>query len=299
MKTNPSSKPRISLLVTDLDNTVWDWVEIWYQSFSALLSEIVSISGIPQEKLEPEIRRVHRLRGTSEYSYLIGELPCLQKKHGAGADLQTIYKDAINAAREARNRALRLYPNVRETLTKIRDHGTMIAAYTESGAFYTSARIKKLGLDGLLDYLYSPPDHDFPEGVSADELRKLKPSAYELKSTICRETPKGHLKPDPEVLKSMMKDLANGSGVAYVGDSLMKDIAMAQSVGAIDVWAKYGLAQDRPEYALLRRVSHWSDADVEREKAIAKRPNVSPTCVLGESFDEILEHFEFVSNARR
>src|SRR5438876_11276907 len=87
---------RVSLLVTDLDNTLWDWFEIWYRSFSALLDGIVSISGIPQEELEPEIRKIHQRRGTSEYSYLIGELPPLRELHGEDANLQELYADAIN-----------------------------------------------------------------------------------------------------------------------------------------------------------------------------------------------------------
>src|SRR5262245_27067375 len=29
----PLARPAVSLLVSDLDNTLWDWVEIWYRSF--------------------------------------------------------------------------------------------------------------------------------------------------------------------------------------------------------------------------------------------------------------------------
>src|SRR5690349_5217643 len=58
-----ATNPPISLLVTDLDNTLWDWFAIWYASFSALLEGIVRISGISQEELEPEIRKVHQRRG--------------------------------------------------------------------------------------------------------------------------------------------------------------------------------------------------------------------------------------------
>ena len=291
-----SSKPRISLLVTDLDNTLWDWFEIWHASFSALLDGIVRISGIPQEELEPQIREIHKRRGTSEYSYLIGELPLLNEKHGPDANLQEIYKEAIEASQEARRQVRRLYPGVLDTLQEIRARGTTIAAYTESQAFVTSARVKKLGLDGILDYLYSPQDHDFPEGVSKEDLRKLDAEAYDLVHTKHRHTPDGHLKPDPEVLRKMMSELEGPADTAYVGDSEMKDIAMAQSVGAVDVFAKYGVAHGRPGYDLLQRVSHWTDADVEREKELAKRPEVTSTIVLEQSFSEILNHLEFVSH---
>ena len=293
-----TSRIRVSLLVTDLDNTLWDWVEIWYRSFSALLDGIVRISGIPQDKLEPEIRRIHQRRGTAEYSYLIGELPSLRKLHGPDADLQAIYRQAIEASRQARRDALRLYPSVYETLTSIHAAGTTIAAYTESLAFHTAARVKRLNLDGVLDFLYSPPDHDFPEGVSAQDLRAMPSEAYELQHTSHRHTPKGLLKPSPNVLKQIIEERRDANQIVYVGDSLMKDVAMAQSAGAIDVWVEYGVAQNRKEYSLLRRVTHWTDADVEREREIAKRPNVSPTVTLRHSFSELLDHFEFVKNER-
>jgi hypothetical protein len=51
-----------------------------------------------------------------------------------------------------------------------------------------------------------------------------------------------------------------------VGDSPTKDVAMAQDVGISDVYARYGRAQHTEAYDLLREVTHWSDADVEREK---------------------------------
>ena len=79
---------------------------------------------------------------------------------------------------------------------------------------------------------------------------------------------------------------------AYVGDSLMKDVAMAQSVGIKDVWAKYGSSHQKAEYELLRRVTHWTQEAVEKEKAISAR-EVAPTYVLEHSFAELLGLFEF------
>jgi FMN phosphatase YigB (HAD superfamily) len=69
---------------------------------------------------------------------------------------------AIDAFREARRNTLRLYPGVKSTLSTLRARGVLIAAFTESKAFYTSYRFRKLGLDGLVDYLYSPEDHLMP-----------------------------------------------------------------------------------------------------------------------------------------
>lgn len=290
--------PQVSLLVTDLDNTLWDWVQMWHRSFSALLSGIERISQIPPDQLLPEIRQVHQRRRTAEYSYLIGELESLKKLHG-DADLQEVYHEAIEAARDARVNGLRLFPGVLETLAQIKEQGTTIAAYTESLAFWTSYRIKKLHLDGVLDYVYSPPDHDFPAGMSADELRTGDAERYRLEVTVHRPTPLGVTKPSPEILTKIISEIGNSSGVVYVGDNRMKDIAMAQTVGVYDVWAKYGEAQYLEEYELLKKVTHWTDEDVEREKRIAEHGEVTPTITLDRSFAQLLDHFDFVTNERR
>jgi FMN phosphatase YigB (HAD superfamily) len=77
----------------------------------------------------------------------------------------------------------------------------------------------------------------------------------------------------------------------YVGDSLMKDIAMAQDANITDAFAAYGAAQHREQYELLKKVTHWTEADVKREKDIISRKEVVPSIVLKESLAEILPYF--------
>ncbi len=287
------ARPAASLLVTDLDNTLYDWFGIWHGSFEPMLREIVRISGVPRKQLESEIRVVHQRRGTSEYSALLQELPSLLDRHPA-EELPKVYASAIEAFRRGRKRTMRLYPGVRDTLTAVRAAGVRVVAYTESLAFYTSLRLRWFELDGVVDILFSPADHDFPAGVSVQDIRKLPNEQYVLKLTEHRHTPPGLLKPEPAVLATIVEEMSSDkSGVVYVGDSLMKDVAMAQAVGVMDVWAQYGVAQSREGYDLLRRVSHWPQEDVEQERTIADQPHVAPTFTLTSGFGQLLELFHF------
>jgi hypothetical protein len=59
-----------------------------------------------------------------------------------------------------------------------------------------------------------------------------------------------------------------------------------------DMRSKYGAAQNRPEYELLREVTHWRVQDVERERQV-RMIDVTPSYVLEHSFSELLDHFEF------
>jgi phosphoglycolate phosphatase len=290
-------KSPIATVITDLDNTLYDWVAMWGAAFTAMLRVLVEQSGIDQGIIEAEARDVHRKYGTSEYSFLIQSLPSLQRKHPRRSPTE-VYADAIRAYREARENSLRLFPSVLETLTTLKAKGCIIVGYTDSRAFHSAYRIRKLGLDGVLDFLFSPPDHNFP--AMLEEIRSRPPEAYEFKRTVHRKTPEGEMKPNPQVLSDIMREVgAEQDRTVYVGDSLMKDVLMAQEAGVPDVFARYGLAQHREEYELLRRVSHWTDADIERERKLKAEHNVHPSYTLAERFAELLDLFEFEPFAAR
>lgn len=283
MKVTPKS-----LLVTDVDNTLFDWVDIWYRSFSAMLNEVVRITGLSAESLYPSISQVHQKHGTSEYAFLLQELPELLQLYGDR--VEDHLASAIEAFRKARSAALTLYPSVLPALRQLSSAGVTIVAYTESMSFYTNYRFRKLGLDEVVDYLYSPPDHDLPDAPEA--IRKYPPKHYDLRKTVHRHTPEGELKPNPHLLSTIIAEVgADAEAAVYVGDSLMKDVAMAQAAGVFDVHAAYGAAQHREEYALLRRVTHWRPEDVEREKTVIASKDIVPSMVLNANFAPIVKLF--------
>jgi len=285
-----------SVLITDLDNTLFDWVDLWFNCFSPMLDSIVSISGVSKAKLIPEISAVHQKHGTSEYSFLIEEVPSLKRFLKKRSAIE-VFKPAIQKYQDQRRKHLHLYPTVAETLLRIKGKGAIVVGYTESMAFYSNYRIRRLGLDGVLDYVFCPEDHVMPAGVEPEDFRKYPATHYELKYTRQHFTPRGSKKPDKVVLAAIIDDLGlNKADCIYVGDNLMKDIAMAVDCAVDDVWAKYGEARNRPEYKLLREVTHWTPEEVEREKRIKERSDVTPTHTLEKSFSEILALFEFTDN---
>ena len=278
---------RPKTLITDFDNTLYDWFHVWYQSFSAMIAEVVRISGISEDVLFPEIREIHQKYRTSEYAFLLEEIPALRERYPA-EDITHIFDDAIHAYRSARKHSLALYPGVEETLIRLRQCGVQIVLYTESLAYYTNFRVKRLGLDPLIDYVYSPPDHELPDFFLPKASLNAGNGDAVLAFAEHRNLPPGVVKPDPEVLLDIVKDVGREpTECIYLGDSLMKDIAMAQAALVTDVFAAYGGVQHKEEYELLRKVSHWTDDDVEREKQVS-RMAVSPNRSI-ECFAEIAE----------
>lgn len=256
----------ITVVITDLDDTLWDWVDIWYRSFKAMLEQLVKDSGIPEETLINDFKEVFTRHNTTEYAFAIEELRSLKSKH-PNENLTDIYSGAIDAYRKARKAALKTYPGVLGTLITLKKKGVLLVGYTESMSFYTCYRLRKLELDHLFDYLYSPRDHELPENIDVTKIRYYSPEHYKLHDVVHRFTPAGKLKPSPDVLKEILKDIGvESKNAVYIGDKLNKDISMAQSAGVIDVWAKYGEAKDRKEYELLRKVTHWTQEEVKKEK---------------------------------
>jgi FMN phosphatase YigB (HAD superfamily) len=293
-----TSKQTVSLVIFDLDNTLWDWVGIWYASFSTLLENVAAISDLEPELLKREFKAIHQKYGTAEYSYAIEELPCLRAKHGDDANLRALYNAAIERMREVRRPLLKPYPDVVETLETLKDRGCLLVGYTESLAYYSAFRLRQTGLDRVLDFLYSPADHVLPTNLTVEQKERHFQN-YELRRTVHRHTPKGELKPNPKVLLDIIREVGGTPEQSiYIGDSEFKDIATAKAANVTDVWAKYGVAaRNGGAYALLKEVTHWSDADVAREREVderAKDQGVQPTFVLDTGFSQVLDLFRFI-----
>lgn len=276
-----------SVVVTDLDNTLYDWFRLWwFQPFNAMLETLQTSTDMNRETLLEEIKRVHVKYNTSEFPYVTDEMDCLKNMD------PSIRVSAREAFESKRREVLVFYPTVEETLLALKRKGCLLIGYTETQAFYTHERLRLLGLDLILDYVYSPPTVEFevPEGVEKKE-------PLPLRYTKDKHTPKGEKKPNPDILQQIIRDVgATQDEVIYIGNSLMQDIQMALHAGVTDVYARYGDDyQQDPDYDLLRQVTHWPERDVTTEQETTPE-TVPPTHTISE-FSEILSIFEFSSFA--
>ena len=249
-------------------------------------------SGISRKELTDEIKAVHRKHGTSEYAFLIEELPSLRKLY-PDQNLAEVFDDAVHVYRKARARTLCLYPGIRETLSVLKDRRCLIVGLTESMAFYTNYRVRALDLDGIFDILYCPEGHDLPANLTREQAMMYPTERYNLNHTVPRYMPRGELKPNPDLLLSIIDDIGiQKEDAVYIGDSLIKDVAMAQAAGVADIHAKYGVSRHKEEHELLRAVTHWPQEDAERDEQLSEK-HVTPTYVLRSSYGELFDQFEF------
>ncbi len=280
--------PVKSLLIVDIDNTLFDWVRFWRASFGALVdSLLLSSAGLNRARLLAEIRLVHQRVGTSEYAFILQDLRPLLSGYGIGPAEE---QNAIQAYREARAVNRELYPGVRDTLMSIKADGARIVGFTESTGYHTADRLMKLNLDGVLEAVYSPPDYPIPVGVELVHVRTRGPSEYELKITRHEMLPRGFKKPNPALLESILdREGVKATDAVYVGDSLRRDVAMAQRASVLDVYAEYGHIGIADAAEFLLAVTHWSDDEVAAPDAAI----IIPSITLRKSLSELTSYVEF------
>jgi phosphoglycolate phosphatase len=141
---------------------------------------------------------------------------------------------------------LKPYRGVVETLEALKQRRVLVVALTDAPRNPAQQRVKLMKLDQWLTAMYTMPGFSFPEGpdgsklVAPDILHREQQGAYDAACPAV-ELPRDHEKPNPLGLKKILTTYGlQPSEVLVVGDSVKKDVAVAQAVGCHDAWAEYG-----------------------------------------------------------
>jgi FMN phosphatase YigB (HAD superfamily) len=284
------TRSRIKLVVTDLDNTVYDWVSFFIPSFRVMLAEVSRISGVQSEALIDSFRRVNQRYGTTEYAFAVEELDVLepQDRGLSMAQRAAKYRSALNAFAGESRRRLRPYPGVVKTIRTLREHGIPVVAHSDSMILYTGARLRQLGLDTLFSALAAPESHGLPEHASVDDERSGLGESLSPRTDIIT-LPSGVRKPQRDALLPVLRKFGvDPSETVYVGDSLSRDVLLARRCGVLEVWAEYGQLYDRNMYQDLLRITYWTERDIAEEKRHQQELGlVGPTHTI-RAYDELL-----------
>ncbi len=276
----------MKLLITDLDNTLYDWVSFYSQSFSAMAEELSKEINVPLDILLSEYKVIHQRFGNSEKPFATLELPSVISYFGTNDKilLQKKLTRVFSAFSSKRNHTLKLYPTVRDTLNILRERGVKIVGHTESLEYNSLYRLYKLDVIDFFDHLYTIEDnhnlHPNPKNAKV----------ISVKDDFIIRLSNAESKPNPKLLEHIcLTENVDIKDAVYVGDSITKDISMAKSIGMKAVWARYG-RQFAPElWEILVKITHWTDKDVEREEQLKESfSRVKPDYSIN-SFAEILD----------
>jgi FMN phosphatase YigB (HAD superfamily) len=277
---------KMKMLITDLDNTLYDWVTFFSRAFKAMVDELSSLINVQEDRLLDEFKTLHRHYGNTEQPFVILELPSVKKHFGdlPGIELMEKLNPALHAFNSSRKRNLRLFPGVKDILEILNKDGIIIIGFTEAIAINGYYRLFRLDILDSFKRLYAL-EGNYKGHPNPEAEKRLAPP-----ENFLRVIPNSRKKPDPQLLLDICKEEGVPPGNTwYLGDSLFKDISMAKQAGIKSIWAKYGAEYDEKLWAIIVKVTHWTEKDVRSEKRLRKKfPQIKPDYTI-DSFEEIYE----------
>jgi phosphoglycolate phosphatase len=277
------------LLITDLDNTLYDWVGFFAPAFKAMCEALAQTLDIPVEQVFEEAKQVHLAYGSIEHPFAVFDLASVQSRWpGASpAQLKGYLDEPLHRFNSERKRRLRLYDGVGDTLERLTARGIRVVGHTEASPENAYYRLHRLGIAHYFSHLYAlaGPSVSHPD---PERVRGLAPPSGLLVRLDHTER-----KPNRDiVLEICAGERVDPSAAAYVGDSLSKDIAMARAAGVYAVWARYGTLVDPADWAVLVLATPWTEENVRREQDIKRAATgITPDLEIDE-YSQLLEVFD-------
>ncbi|MGH6856247.1 MAG: HAD family hydrolase [Methylocella sp.] len=279
------------LLICDLDNTLYDWVGYFVPSFYAMVDTAVEITGCDREGLLDDFRRVHQAHADSEQPFALLETETIERIYqGVPAPLVAkILDPAFHAFNSSRRRNIRLYPTVRETLNVLASSDLRLIAHTESKLYGVLDRLNRLDLFRYFSKIYCGERPSSRHRLPSVDVRWL--DNFPMNKVV--ELSHHQRKPNPEVLLEICAiEGIDLDDVAYIGDSIARDVLMARKANVFAVWAAYGSKHDPAIYKALVRVSHWTEVEVARERQLIEEAKSCRPDYTVEIFADIIHVLE-------
>lgn len=243
----------IKLLISDLDDTLYDWTSFFVPAFYAMADKIALMTGIEEAVLIDEYRAAHQRLGSVEYPYATLELPSIRAHFGAmsAEEMKTELRPAFNVFNAMRDSHLKLFPGVEEMLKALSEMGITLIAYTESSKENGFYRLQRLGIEPYFKHVYTFESPFVSTHAVSEKVRTVQTK-----------------KPDVAVIERICTGEGyDKSEVMYLGDNLTKDMYMAKLAGVRAVWMHRHDGNDEYRQKLLD-ITSWTPAEYERDREL-------------------------------
>ena len=288
-----SGKPKFTHLITDADNTLYNWVEYIVPCLEAMVDHLHRRTGLPPERIAESFKEVFEKYRTNEYPFVLQEAGIFA---GRREDFKRFQEELIRPTRAIFNRVrkenLRLYPGVARTLWTLVNRGIRVIVLSDAPAFSAEQRLEHLSVSPFIWALYALETYPLPEASRLDEeiINRIRTGFYRSRIGKVVELPLECEKPNPGGLRRILEEEGIGPGEAVlVGDNPKKDIRIAREAGVLDVWARYGTVISPEARAKL---NFYSAASIQKRNVAAEGDlTLRPTRTI-DSFPELLHVFE-------
>lgn len=276
-------RPATRVVIVDLDNTLYDWVEFYVSAFEAMIAELAGTLHADEGELIDQFRDVYRQHGSVEYAFATQKIAaCVALGPN---ERRAVVDTARQAFGRARNENLHCYSGVAETLQEICNREIMMFAATNAPLFQAQRRLRHLGILDHFDGIAARSSFDVP--TSEPEIEDVRQRAargdYEREIEAMWTFETGDLKPSSKMYERVISATSSDPRhVLVAGDSLRNDIEPAMHVGSRCAWARYG-ATPRPELMqTLLRVTPWTASAIDRDRDAVAQSELPTLSQFGE-----------------
>lgn len=276
------------ILITDLDNTLYNFIDFYAPVFRGMIHAISKKLEIDEELLKEEFKKVYSIRGSLEYAFSIQEIELFKKY--PNEKIQELIDLARGVMSRVRPVSLTAYDGVKETLNKLKKDGVYIAAVSNAPFYQAVKRLRQLHIEHLFDALVCWEGPIIPsDSITTKNIEDKQKKTTQTKISKVWQLPREKLKPNLFSYELLIKEFKVENKYSYVvGDSIPKDINPALELGANGIWAKYGENVIEKNLNTILEISNW---DKDTINTIYKEKHESPKIVIN-SFLEILSIIE-------
>jgi FMN phosphatase YigB (HAD superfamily) len=231
----------IRAVVTDLDNTLYSWVNYIVPALEAMVDSLCETTGFPKIRVVQSLKEVYERYGTNDYAFAIQESSIFQEFNSDFGSFQTLVIDpAKEAFAAARRKYLQPFQGAFEGLDALKGMGLQRIGWTDSPRNPAEARVRALELDRRLEAVYCLPGFPLPDWVDPRIRQRDQEGLYRANIPVI-ELEGAHEKPSPDGLFRICADLGLGlDEILVVGDNRSKDGGAAHAAGCVWAWAEYG-----------------------------------------------------------
>jgi phosphoglycolate phosphatase len=240
-------------VITDLDNTIYDFARYYEAGLTGLVSRICSEFDFGIAEATARLREVYTARKSIEYPFAIEEFPEL--KSMPQTSRSKFVREALAAFWDGATGQLEAYRTVRETLRHLDQEGIPVIAYTDAPIHEAMRRLRALEIDCYFTGIVAQSWFHRKNGtiiVLLDELPGHRRTPRHLK--FVWRASWDNRKPCELIYRKIALGMGiNLRNIVVIGDSIERDLQPAIDLGCIGIWASYGKRSSGSE-GLLRQV---------------------------------------------
>src|ERR1041384_2134197 len=268
------------LIITDLDNTIYNWVDYFAPCFRAMVHALARETNETEDDLIASFCQVYELHGSVEYAFSVQELSILPDS--TEAEIAKRVRIAKGAFKRVRDKRLEPYPTVGKTLHWLRSQGDRIVAVTNAPVGYAYKRLSKLRIVNLFDGIGGKLDYDVPTSKVTEKILGKSAEGFFTPTIFAWAFENDELKPGHKGYARVIRDLnITADRVWVVGDNTQRDLAPAIKLGATGIWARYGENVDKKNLDTILRLTSW------RKEKIMSEPLDAPFMEIND-FSELI-----------